>query len=204
MKLFLFPLGHVLLYPGTSKPLQIFEPRYLQMVKDSLTERTPIGIGFVDDPASPLKYQTGEKIGFVRETVGFGIPQIIETRNDGTLLILLPGQGKAKLGQLLDDSRPYLVVEAEPIHEDLSLSPEFSVSYLTLQKLLLNWLQNNIEDSTAREQFRQHLKTPEQVVGCVAAYLVGDPDLQQMVLEADRLEEKVNLLSGMIGPGSVA
>jgi ATP-dependent Lon protease len=201
MKLFLFPLGHVLLYPGTSKPLHIFEPRYLKMIQDSLEEQIPIAIGFVDDVQQSLRFEIGEKVPFVRDIVGYGFPQIIETRPDGTFLILLPGIGKARLGPLLDDSRPYLVVEAEKIEENLSLSPEISASYLTLQKLLLSWLQNHIPDSRAREQFRQHLKTPEQVVGCVASYLVSDPDLQQLVLEADKIDDKVNLLSGMIGGG---
>ena len=201
MKLFLFPLGQVLLYPGTSKPLQIFEPRYLQMVQDSLAEKIPIAIGFVDDPATAVSFKIGHKPEFIRDIVGYGIPQIIETRADSTLLILLPGQGKARVGPVIDDSKPYLIVEAEKLTEDLRLSSEVAGSYMTLQKLLLNWLQNNIDDSSAREQFRQHLKTPEQFVGCVAAYLVSDPDLQQVILEADRLEDKINLLIGMIGPG---
>lgn len=201
MKVFLFPLGHVLLYPGTSKPLHIFEPRYLKMVQDAIEQRVPIAIGFVDDPQKPLRYEAGQKLGFVREIVGYGYPQIIETRPDGTLLILLPGNGKAKLGPLLDDSLPYLVCEAEKVEEDMTISNATSPSYVVLQKLLLNWLQNNIPDSRAREEFRRHLKTPEQVVGCVAAYLVADPDMQQMVLEENLLEEKINLLSGMIGRG---
>lgn len=187
--------------PGTSKPLHIFEPRYLKMVQDAIEQRVPIAIGFVDDPQKPLRYEAGQKLGFVREIVGYGYPQIIETRPDGTLLILLPGNGKAKLGPLLDDSLPYLVCEAEKVEEDMTISNATSPSYVVLQKLLLNWLQNNIPDSRAREEFRRHLKTPEQVVGCVAAYLVADPDMQQMVLEENLLEEKINLLSGMIGRG---
>jgi ATP-dependent Lon protease len=202
MKVFLFPLGHVLLYPGTSKPLHIFEPRYLKMVQDAITQKVPIAIGFVDDPQKPLHYEPGQTLGFVRDIVGYGHPQIIETRSDGTMLILLPGNGKAKLGKLIDDSQPYLICEAERIDEDLTISPSGSASYLVLQKLLLAWLQNNIPDSRAREEFRRHLKTPEQVVGCVAAYLVADPDLQQLILEANMLEEKINLLSGMIGAGT--
>lgn len=201
MKLFLFPLGHVLLYPGTSKPLQIFEPRYLEMVQASMTEHVPIAIGFVDDQGQKLHYEKGKRVEFVRQIVGYGAPQVIETRPDGTLLILLSGQGKAKLGDLIDDTKPYLIVEGEKVEENLTLSSETSSSYLTLQKLLLSWLQNHIPDSRAREQFRSHLRGPEQVIGCVASYLVSDPDLQQLVLEANGLDEKVNLLSGIVGQG---
>ncbi len=201
MKLFLFPLGQILLYPGTSKPLRIFEPRYLKMVQDSIEEQVPIAVGFVDDQGQDLKFAKGQKLNFVRDVVGFGIPQIIETRPDGTLLILLPGQGKARLGNLLDDTRPYLILDGQYIREDLELSAEVSGSYLTLQKLLLSWLQNNVSDAQAREQFRLHLRTPDQVVGCVASYLVADPDLQQLILEENTLEDKINLLSGIVGVG---
>lgn len=171
------------------------------MVQDSIDQKIPIAIGLVDDPQKPLHFQAGEPLGFVREIVGYGHPQIIEHRPDGTLLILLPGNGKARLGPLVDDSRPYLICEAEKIEEDFTISPEQSASYLVLQKLLLSWLQNNIPDSRAREEFRRHLRSPEQVVGCVASYLVADPDLQQLILESNQLDEKINLLSGMIGSG---
>ncbi|WIO74813.1 LON peptidase substrate-binding domain-containing protein [Porticoccaceae bacterium LTM1] len=43
MTLPLFPLQDIL-FPGISMPLQIFEPRYLQLVSDSLREGTGFGI----------------------------------------------------------------------------------------------------------------------------------------------------------------
>lgn len=43
MTLPLFPLRD-LLFPGISMPLQIFEPRYLQLISDSLREGTGFGI----------------------------------------------------------------------------------------------------------------------------------------------------------------
>jgi len=197
MKLFLFPLGHVLLFPGTSKPLHIFEPRYLKMVRDAMSEKTPIAIGLVDDPDAKASMQLGEAPSFVRKVVGYGHPQIVEQRSDGSMLILLPGQGKARIEKMSDDSQPYIVVEAEPIPEDVSLSPEVSDSYILLQKLFLSWLHRNITDSSAREEFRR-LRSPDQIVGCAAAYLVTDPDLQQMVLEANRLEDKIQLLQSIL------
>lgn len=204
MKLFVFPLGHVLLYPGTSKPLHIFEPRYLQMLKDAIEEKVPIAIGFVDDINSFQPGKNGQVVNGIREVVGYGHPHILEVRPDGTFFILLPGQGKAKLQKVLDDSRPYLVCEAEILPEDSVITEQQSHSFIILQKLLLSWLQNNIHDDRARDEFRRHLRTPEQIIGCVANYLVVDPDLQQWILELDRLDEKVRVLSGIVGQGQAA
>lgn len=197
----MFPIHQVLLYPGTSKPLQIFEPRYIKMIQDSLAERVPIAIGNLPEENQELSYQKSGKIEFVRDVVGYGMPQVIEHRPDGTLLILLPGQGKARLTQVQDESRPYLVMLAEKISENLDVSDDSLKRYLTLEKLLLSWLEQNIEDPRARDEFRRHLKSPDQVIGCVAAYLLRDPDLQQEVLEANTMDRKIEIISGIIGPG---
>lgn len=201
MKVFLFPMGPVILYPGTSKPIQFFEPRYLKMLQDSLEQNVPIALGFVDDWQGLQTPSVGKNLTGVREIVGYGQPHVLESKPDGTVLVLLPGQGKARLGAVTDISQPYLVCEAEPIQESLVVSEVQSQSYLVLQKLLLSWLQNNIHDSRARDEFRRHLRSPQQIVGCVANYLVADPDLQQLVLEVDRMDEKIKILSGIIGMG---
>ena len=39
----IFPLNLVL-FPGNSLPLHIFEPRYKTMIRDSMDNRTPFGI----------------------------------------------------------------------------------------------------------------------------------------------------------------
>ena len=39
-----FPLSNFILFPKTSVPLNIFEPRYLDMVKDSMETNKLIGL----------------------------------------------------------------------------------------------------------------------------------------------------------------
>ena len=34
----IFPLSNFIMFPGTTVPLNIFEPRYLQMVNDSMKD----------------------------------------------------------------------------------------------------------------------------------------------------------------------
>ena len=43
----LFPL-HIVLFPGASYPLHIFEERYKELVTESLRQRQPFGINLVD------------------------------------------------------------------------------------------------------------------------------------------------------------
>ena len=44
----LFPLNAVL-FPGGVLPLRVFEPRYLDMVSDSLRNETAIGVVLIKD-----------------------------------------------------------------------------------------------------------------------------------------------------------
>ena len=39
-----FPLSNFIMFPGTTVPLNIFEPRYLQMVNESMKTHRMIGM----------------------------------------------------------------------------------------------------------------------------------------------------------------
>ncbi|MFN7455147.1 MAG: LON peptidase substrate-binding domain-containing protein [Pseudobdellovibrionaceae bacterium] len=201
MRVFVFPLGKVVFQPSTSKPLNIFEPRYIQMVKDSLRTGTPIAIGHVDNTEIEHKYFVGEKLGFVRPVAGFGMPLILEERADGSMLIFLQSQGKCFLGNVTDVGFPYIVAEAHPILENLELSQSQSAHFMTVHKVLMGWLKTNIPDPANLEQLIRNIQTPSEVIGCIASYLILDHDLQQLILESDDINEKVHLVQGMLASG---
>jgi Lon protease-like protein len=223
MKLFVFPLGESVLHPGTSKPLNIFEPRYLRMIEDALTEKVPIAVAFVDRAVLPdvtlgqsvgmrlgaesfgsfeagfdERVRRGLKLSFVRPVVGFGQPQVLERRMDATLLVNVPGEGKARLGQVLDDRRPYIVCEAEKITESYEIHADQALQYLGLQRRLAKWMGEHISDQKTRDHFVAALSGPLEVIGAATAFLITDPDMQQLVLEADDINEKINLVTGML------
>ena len=195
MEVFLFPLVNVTLFPQTTKPLHIFEARYLTMVKDAIATGIPIAIGFIEDPASVQAFVVGEKVSFVREVAGYGHPEIIEQRENGTLLVFVKGQGKVELGRVLDRADvPYAVCQANPIFENTSLRPENKTHLEALHKILTRWIHQHIPDELQREIFMKNVQTPEEVVGSFAAYLVRDYDLQQMVLEFNDVNDKLEFL----------
>ena len=90
----LFPLNGTVLLPGCDLPLNIFEPRYLNMVDDAL--RGDRLIGMVQSRADKLV-----KVG------GLGrISQFSETE-DGRYLIVLKGLKRFHLGRELEVTTPY-------------------------------------------------------------------------------------------------
>lgn len=82
----LFPLSGALLLPHASLPLNIFEPRYLAMLEDTLKTRHRL-IGMVQ-PHEPPRARAGEKlhkIGCAGRVVAF------QETHDGRYLITLAG-----------------------------------------------------------------------------------------------------------------
>ncbi len=194
MEVFLFPLVNVTLFPRTIKPLNIFEPRYLSMIKEAVATQTPIALGYIEDPAKVTPVKPGEPVPFVREIAGYGYAQIVEERVNGTLLVFLQGQGKLRLGNVLDRGTPYIVCEGSIIPEKTILEPPQKLKLSSLQRILTRWIHTHISDPHQQDLFMKNLVQPEEVVGAFASYLVRDYDLQQMVLEYNDINEKVLFL----------
>lgn len=194
MEVFLFPLVNVTLFPRTTKPLNIFEPRYLAMVKEAAATNTPVAIGYIEDAAKVTPVRPGETVPFVREIAGYGTVQIIEERLNGTLLVFLQGQGKVRLGKVLDRKTPYIVCEGQILPEKTVLDGTAEMEMAALYKILSRWVHTHIQDAGQRDLFMRHLNLPEEIVGSFASYLVRDYDMQQMVLEYDDLNEKIHFL----------
>ncbi|MDG0816350.1 LON peptidase substrate-binding domain-containing protein [Bdellovibrio svalbardensis] len=194
MEVFLFPLVNVTLFPRTIKPLNIFEPRYLAMMKEAAATKTPIALGYIEDPSKVTPVNAGEPVSFVREIAGYGYVQIIEERVNGTLLVFLQGQGKLRLGKVIDSGTPYIVCESSIIPEKTILEAPQKSKLNSLQKILTRWIHTHISDPQQQDTFMRNLVHPEEVVGAFASYLVRDYDLQQMVLEFNDINEKVLFL----------
>jgi len=184
MKCFVFPLTHANLFPLTTKPLNIFEPRYLQMVEDSLETKTPIALAYVPENGDTY-----------RSISGFGLPQVIDQRPNDTLLIFLPGQGKIRILQEdTSDTKPYIIAECEIVVEDLEVDETLKSKYMTLSKLLVQWVQKHIPDPEQRDIFIRSLKGPQEIVSAFAAYLIRDYDLQYEMMEIFNINDQIRYL----------
>ena len=101
-----FPLDGAILLPGASLPLQIFEPRYLNMVDDAMAGDRVIGMIQTragGDPIRPLLARVG---------CAGRITSYSET-GDGRYLISLTGIARFGLGDELSALTPYRQVRAD-------------------------------------------------------------------------------------------
>ena len=131
------------------------------------------------------------------------MPVIIERSVNGSIIIFLEGKGKAKLGRVVASSTSYIICDAEALTENHEVGSEHMQPFVTAHKVMIHWMNNHIADPYARNQFLTYVKTPEQVIGCYASYLVADHDMQQLILESNDINEKIDLISRLIASGEL-
>lgn len=110
MNMPLFPLNHVVLFPGMVLPLHIFEPRYREMIDRCVAEQLPFGV---------LLIKEGREVGgdAIPHTVGTAARIVrVERMDDGRMNITAVGGQRFRVKEFHSDQR-YLTgtVEHYPI-----------------------------------------------------------------------------------------
>ncbi len=193
-KFYIFPLTNINLFPNTTKPLHVFEARYIAMVHESIKTGTPIALCFVPEGSSEI-----------RAVAGYSIPQIIETKPDQTMLIFMAGQGRAQLDlKSIETVELVTSMMGEVLQEDLNLKAESQALYITLSEVLVRWVAEHIVDTIQRDFFIKGLVGPREVVGAFAAYLIYDHDLQYEVMEIQSVEKQIQFLYRLFQSGKLS
>ena len=106
-----FPLSNFIIFPRTTVPLNIFEPRYIQMVDQSMKSNRIIGM-IQPKKTGELKKPDLYKVGCAGKITSFN-----ET-DDGRYLIILNGICRFKVMDEVDSDNLYR--ECEVKYEDFS------------------------------------------------------------------------------------
>ena len=141
----IFPLAGALLLPHGRLPLNIFEPRYLALVQDSLAWGRIFGM------IQPNLHGSGPKDPPVFNTGCAGRISAFSETDDGRLLITLTGVCRFRVAEEIEGARGYRRVMAdwEPYADDLDDEPEITVdrehlltvlkAFLKLHNMDINW-----------------------------------------------------------------
>lgn len=96
-----FPLSGALLLPGGNLPLNIFEPRYLQMTRDAMQTDRVIGM------IQPREGMNGGEVPLLYDTGCAGRITSFEETGDGRYLITLTGVSRFDVLEELVTVTPY-------------------------------------------------------------------------------------------------
>jgi len=135
MKHALFPLNTVL-FPGSILPLQLFEQRYLTMIKDCMKQQT----GFVT-----VLISEGKEVGAAPKIYCTGCyVEIIdwETLPNGLLGISIKARHRVKLSNSSVRDDGLLLAEASPIESTLDKNPPMPQAFKPLPDTLKQLLEH--------------------------------------------------------------
>tara|TARA_Y100001970_G_C14213193_1_gene848106 strand:- start:1277 stop:1918 length:642 start_codon:yes stop_codon:yes gene_type:complete len=95
-----FPLSNFIIFPSTTVPLNIFEPRYIQMIDDSMKKNRMIGM-VQPKKTGNLKKPDLYKVGCLGKITSFN-----ET-DDGRYLIILNGVNRFTINSEVESDKLY-------------------------------------------------------------------------------------------------
>ena len=185
-----FPLPGVLLLPGGRLPLNIFEPRYLNMVRDALAGPRMIGMIQPSEEAADVGGAPLYRTGCAGRIVAFS-----ETE-DGRYLITLAGLIRFEVARELDPRGGYrrVVPDFAPYRGDLEGDPggidrmrlfEALRGYLEIAGIEGDW--GVIEDTE-----------DEVLVASLAMACPFEPREKQALLEARTLPERAETMTTIL------
>lgn len=98
-KISIFPLSNFIIFPRTTVPLNIFEPRYIKMIDDSMKNDRIIGM--IQQKKQKKDIAELYSVGCAGKIISF------DASNDGRYLIVLNGISRFKILKEINNNKPY-------------------------------------------------------------------------------------------------
>ncbi|AYV45643.1 peptidase S16 [Caulobacter flavus] len=186
-----FPLDGALLLPGGQLPLNIFEPRYLNMLDDAMSGERMIGM-VQTRPGGDASRPALAPIGCAGRVTSFA-----ET-SDGRYLITLTGVARFKLGEELPARTPYRQVRADFTPFDLDLREDQQETAGDAAPLL-NALRRYLDHRGLAIDWSEAQAAPsDALINSLAMALPFDPLEKQALLEARTLADRRSTLVALL------
>jgi len=187
-----FPLSNFIIFPHTTVPLNIFEPRYIEMIKDSMMSNKMIGL------IQPKKNRV-DSITDLFQVGCLGRVESLKDTSDGRFLIDLNGISRFKIVKEIKNNKLYRECEInfDDFNEDINLSEEkikFSDLELIFKDLkslfekkgyLINW--KSLE--------KQNLNETINALAMASPFSLEE---KQVLLECKNLEVRKNKIAEIL------
>jgi Lon protease-like protein len=186
----IFPLAGAIVMPGTQLPLNIFEPRYLNMVEDALASNHIIGM------IQPVRNDEEFEPELQRVGSAGRITSYTES-NDGRIVMVLTGVCRFTVSEEVEGQRGYRRVAADwgrfatdydETGGELSNRETFLGTlrtYTELRQLDISWKDLNKLGET-------------DLVNLLCTHLPLEPEEKQALIETVGLDERAELLRGLL------
>ncbi len=186
-------LSDCILFPHGAMPLNIFEPRYREMLSDAIEGDCVFGI--VNEISDKAGNRSPAKIGTV------GLIHASKQQEDGSSQLILHGFLRMNILEWVND-RSYPRARISPITFDLD-STNFTILMEKIDKLrkvivrALEPTDNEIKDhiiGTLNQTDHPHI-----FADLVSQQFVQDAPTRQLLLEMNDAESRIDFLSDLLG-----
>ena len=199
-----FPLSNFIIFPNTTVPLNIFEPRYIDMISDSMSHNKLIGI--IQPKLKSINYKIFEKAGLenhlnpdLHEIGCMGKITSLKQNDDNQFLIELKGIIRFKILREIQSKKKYREYEItfENFYGDLDIKNEnlqfsdLKLIFKDLKKLfekrgfIINW----------KALEKQSLDETINALAMASPFTLAE---KQILLEAKNLETRKTKISEIL------
>jgi Lon protease-like protein len=185
----IFPLSGIIYFPKTNLPLNIFEPRYLSLVNDSMKSHKYIGMIQTKQNSSDV-YSVG-CLGKITEN---------KKTKDGMVLINLVGITRFEIKEEIINYKSYREFEVfyDKFKQDLNQKNE-QLGTISAMKKLSEKIKIFFKRSSLLLNWREFDKLdPEQKINTLAMIAPISNEEKQTILESVNIETKIKNLSEII------
>ena len=192
-KLPVFPLSNFIIFPKTTVPLNIFEPRYIDMINDSMQSDKLIGMiqpkNSLDKKNRPELYEIGcaGKITSFNET------------EDGRFLIELKGLTRFKNVKEIETEKKYRILEVsyENFYQDL-INEKEEIKFSDLE-LIFKDLKSLFEKRGFIINWKALEKQSlDETINALAMASPFTLEEKQILLEAENLDLRKNKIAEIL------
>ena len=189
----IFPLSNFIIFPKTTVPLNIFEPRYIEMINDSMKSNKLIGM------IQPKNFDNNQEEPLLHDIGCLGKITSFKDTDDGRYIIELKGLIRFRITKEIKSYKDYRTCEAnfDEFDHDLSETKEdlkFSDLELIFKNLkslfekrgfVINW----------KELEKQSL---DEIINALAMASQFTLEEKQALLEAENLNIRKNKIAEIL------
>ena len=197
-----FPLNGVVILPGVELPLNIFEPRYINMIDDALAEKRLIGL---------IQPQTGFFSKLMKKKPLFNVGCVCKISafnetSDGRYVIVVSGICRFEIIEEIDTTRQYrrFKVDYNNFKNDFTNNLErenFSINYSKedLLKRISSYLKKT--HGIKEEVDFGYLKNVDEayLVDFLCSYMPFSAQEKQLFIESKTIIDRFNNLDKLLG-----
>ena len=192
-KIPVFPLSNFIIFPKTTVPLNIFEPRYIDMINDSMKKNKLIGM------IQPKKIDKNTNVPDLHDVGCLGKITSFKETDDGRYLIELRGLIRFKKIKEEKTERKYRILEVEFDQFTSDLSKEKSQINFSDLELIFKDLKSLFEKKGFIINWKALEKQSlDETINALAMASPFSLEEKQVLLESQDLEIRKNKIAELL------